>query len=542
MTGYEQYINDVELKKIVTCEYIKLAVKRFKKFQNRDDIYFDAEKVNEVIEFISLIKHYLGKHSGKSFILQPWQEFITACIFGFYYKENHKRVTRNVFILMARKQGKSAFASAISLYMLLAEGESSPEIVFAANSREQAKIILDITTQFAKSLDPKEKSIKIYRNEIKYKTNNGKIKVVSADASKLDGMNLNYYCIDELHAAKDSKMLDVLSSSQGMRENPLSLVVSTAGFSLLSPCYSMFQTSIEILRDIKIDDSFMSFIYTLDENDNWQLEKNFIKSNPNLDITVTSEFIKDQIQKAKNNTSEEIGVRTKVLNQWCSSSETWIPYDLIAKYTQKIDLEKFRGLYCTVGVDLAQVSDLTAVTVYINDEKNDVHYFKTYYYLPLDVLQTHQQKELYKKWHYEKQIIMTDGCVTDYRFITEDLFRINAICPISTIFYDSYNSTTWAIDATEQGLNLMPYSQSLSSYNKPTKTFELFIKSGKIIVDDNQITRFCFSNVVLKYDHNENVKPFKSANKNKIDGVISILTALGGALTIPKVDNTIFTF
>jgi phage terminase large subunit-like protein len=154
----------------------------------------------------------------------------------------------------------------------------------------------------------------------------------------------------------------------------------------------------------------------------------------------------------------------------------------------------------------------------------------------------HEQKELYKKWHFEKQIILTSGNAVDYDYILADILKINKICPIYAVFYDTYNATQFAINATEQGLNMQPFSQSLANFNRPTKEFERLARSNKIIIDNNEITRFCFSNVVLKYDHNDNVKPTKSSNKNKIDGVISMLTALGGYLQIPKYDTSIYTF
>lgn len=203
-TIYYQYIQDVLNDRVIACKSIKLACNRFLSFLKKDEYYFDNAAVQRVINFISLIRHYLGKHNGKQFILQAWQTLIIAAIYGFKYKKDNTRVCRNAFILMARKNGKSALCAALSLYHLIADNEAASEIFFAANSREQAKILLSITSNFAKSLDAKEKIISVYRDLIKFKNNF--IKVVSSDTSKLDGYNLSFAIIDEEHEAKDSKM------------------------------------------------------------------------------------------------------------------------------------------------------------------------------------------------------------------------------------------------------------------------------------------------------------------------------------------------
>ena len=545
MTGYEQYIEDIETGIITSCVYIKLAVQRFRSFQSRSDIYFDAEKVDEVINFVSLIKHFKGEAANESFRLEPFQEFIIANIFGWKWKNNDQRVTKNVFLFMARKNGKSAFITAISLYLLLIEGEQAPEIVMASNSREQAKdVLLSTATEFARSLDKKEKILKNYRNEIKCKSNKGKIKIVSADTSKLDGFNCSAFVIDEFHESKDNKMYSVLKSSMGNRLQPLNIVITTAGYNLQSPCFEMYTTSTEILRGVKQDDSFFSAIYTLDEGDEWDNSNVWIKSNPALGVTISKEYIEGEIISAKNNASNEVPTKTKLLNLWCSSNETWLTHDLIAKNSKKLDLKQFEGQTCYVGVDLSSVSDLSAVSYLFHDEENDKYSFITNYYLPMSALTEHQQKEFYKKMHFQKQIIMTAGNVVDYSYIKEDILKVNEMCPIEGIYYDSYNATSWAIDCTSAGLNMQPFSQALANFNRPTKEIERLIRSDKVVIDDNELTRFCFSNVVIKRDHNDNIKPDKVSNKNKIDGVIAMIQALGGYQIAPKpiTDLEIFTF
>ena len=137
-------------------------------------------------------------------------------------------------------------------------------------------------------------------------------------------------------------------------------------------------------------------IYCLDEDDDWTDEKVWAKCSPNLDVTVTRKYIREQVQSAINNPSEEVGVKTKTLNLWCDSAEVWLPEHYIVKASQKIDWNQFRDCPCYIGVDLAATSDLTAVSYLV--VKDGTYYFRTDYYLPESALKEKADRELYKYW------------------------------------------------------------------------------------------------------------------------------------------------
>ena len=537
MKKYYKYCNDVLNNTIITNEYVKLACQRFNRFIERDDIEFREAKVDRVIKFISNLKHYTGKSNGKPFILSDWQAFIIANIFGFYQKGTNKRVTKNVYVEVARKAGKSALISAIALYCLMADGENGSEVDCIANSRQQAKILFDMGVKFCKTIDSKQKYIKSYRDKIKFDATDSYMQVLSSDAATLDGFNSYLFVQDELHAAPNSKLYDVLKSSQGMRENPLAICITSAGFNKFSFCYHMRETCIEILYGKKQDDSQFSIIYSIDDGDDWTDSKNWIKANPNLNITVTEEYLKEQVVQAKNNPSLEVSVRTKNFGEWVSSANIWLSNDTLLKNTEEVNLDNFKECVCYMGVDLAAVSDLTAVSLLI--PKDDKYYFKSWYYLPYSALSDNSNCELYKDWQRKGLLNITDGNVTDYDYILSDILKVNQKVLIQKIAYDSYNSTQWAIKATEEGLPLEPFSQALWNFNKPTKELERLIKSNQVIIDNNEITRYCFSNVSLKYDHNDNIKPVKEEAMQKIDGVISMIQALGAYLSEPHYNNQI---
>lgn len=538
MTDYEkykQYANDVKNGKINACTYIKQACERYLSFFDKYD--FRPEKVDKVIKFISILKHFTGKFNGKPFTLLPYQKWIIYSIFGFYYKGTDKRVTNYVYIELARKNGKTALAAAIALYMMLADGENGAEVEMVANSAKQAKICFDLASNFLQSIDAKGKHFKRYRDTIKFDKTKSFIQILSSDASGNDGYNSSCFILDECHEQPDSRLFDVMASSQGMRQNPLGIIITTAGFNLFSFCHEYRQTCCEILSGAKEDDSQFAAIYTLDENDDWQNPDCWEKANPSMGVTVTTDFVKQQINKAKNNATLEVGIRTKNLNQWLSTSSIWIPNDLLLKYSKKINLEEFNGESCYMGVDLASVSDMTALSVMI--PKDDKYYFKTFYYLPFSALSGNPNSEQYKQWHRQNYLIITEGNVTDYDYILSEILKTNNYLFINYISYDAYNATQWAINATAEGLPLEPFSQALWNFNRPTKEFERLIKSGKVIIDNNPITRWCFNNVVLKFDHNDNCKPVKLQDMAKIDGVIAMLEALGKRLEQPQYNNIV---
>lgn len=539
MKKYYKYIEDVASGNVVVGENIKLAVKRFQNDLLRDDLEFREDVVDDAIDFIATLKHFTGKSSGKNFILEDWQAFVVANIVGWYWKGTDNRRFSSSYIEISRKQGKTALAAALCLYFLIADGEDGAEVDLAANSKEQAKIAFSFCSTFTKQLDSKQKYLKAYRDSILLNLNNSKLKVFAADDSKLDGFNASFGLIDEYHSAKNSKVRDVIKSSMGMRTNPHLCTITTAGFDKTLPCYKLRSTAIDILNGLKEDDSMFIAIYCLDEEDNWTEEDNWVKCAPNLDVTVTRKYIREQVQSAINNPSEEVGVKTKTLNLWCDTAQVWLPESYLVKASKEIDWERFKDLPCYVGVDLAATSDLTAVSYLVVD--NDTYYFKTDYYLPESALTEKADRETYKYWKQMGLLKITEGNVTDYDYITNDIMKYSNVVSIQKVGYDKYNATQWAISATDLGLPLEEYPQTLGNFNKPTREMERLLLSGKAVVENNEITRWCFKNVTLKSDYNGNVKPNKAVNKKKIDGVIAMIQALGMYLDTPHFTNEIIT-
>jgi len=330
-----------------------------------------------------------------------------------------------------------------------------------------------------------------------------------------------------------------LKSAQGMREEPLFVVITTAGFDKTSPCFSLRSTAKEILEGLKEDDSQFIAIYTIDDGDDYTNPKNWVKSNPNLDITIKSSFLKDEIVKASNNISLETGVKTKNFNSWCDTITTWISDKFIYRASKELTFDDLdpNDTEIIVGVDLSSNFDITAVSyMFLKDDK---YHFIVNYYLPEDSLNTATDREFYKIQHKKGNLTLMPGNVVDYNFILNDILKISQLFTISKLSYDTWNSTQFAIAATENYLQLEPYSQTIANFNRPTKEFERLMIQGNIVLQNNEVTRWMMSNVYLRRDSNGNVKPDKSKREKKIDGVIAMLMSLGTYLNMPRYHVTI---
>lgn len=546
---YWKYANDVLNNNVVTGKYIKLACQRMIDFANRDDIYFDYDDVDKKIRFVQKMKHSEGKHAGEDFILLDYQQWIYANIFGWKYKETGKRVTKNVLLLLSRKAGKTFLGASLALTVALCDGQKSPEIDFIANSSQQASIAFRHCSEQARSIDPKEKIVKRFRHNLYSPITGARINVLSSDTSKLDGLGASMFLQDEGHEAKTFEVWNILKTSQGAIENPLAVGISTCGFHIgeTYPLYNQWSYCTRILNNIIDDDTWFSALYQLDEDDDWRDEKVWIKANPSLGQTVGFDYMHDQIRTAINTPSNEVSIKTKNLNLWCQASNIWISHDLMQSVMQQVNLDDYENELAYGGCDLSVVCDLTAHSVCIPpnpDRKNnpDKFIFKTWLYIPSEALETSSNREYYREWIRRGWAIKTAGNVVDYNHILKDQLEVNKKLYIADYGYDSYNATQWAINAEEQGLPLTAYSQTLGSFNKPTKLFEMLVRSDKCIIDANPAVEWCFGNVELMFDHQENCKPTKSNGdkNNKIDPVISMLEALGCYLNSKNFEPTVW--
>ena len=506
---YIKYARDVQAGKIVTGEYIKLAVQRYFEWFTRDDIYFDYDDIDKKISFIGKMKHYQGSFAGKPFVLLGWESWVLSNLWCWKYVSDGTRVINKALILMARKNAKTALCAAIALCHVIFD-ERGAEVDFLANNTSQASIAMNHTLHFAKSLDPKSKYFKRYRNSIKVPKTESIIQVHSADASGKDGFNSSLFIYDEEHSAKNWDLYNVFISSMGMRRNPLAITISTTGFLLQGyPLYDTVQLCKDILKGNKEDDSQFAAIYMIDDEDDWQNEKVWIKANPSLGETVTVKYLRDQVITAKNQAAQTVGIMTKNFNMFCQSETVWIPDEYISKSMQKFDPKDLKDEDCYMGVDLSAVCDLTATAIMFppNEYRKlypDKYVFINWSYLPEVALKEAMNRDIYKVFIDNNLLTLTSGNSVDYDWILADQKKVYDDYYLMNIAYDSWNATAWATDALAEGLPIQPYSQSLGNFNRPTKFFEKLIREGKAVILYNPLIRWQFGNVQLKWDAQEN--------------------------------------
>ena len=532
------YANDCLSDVIPSCIYVKQAAQRFLSDLERSDIEFREEKVNHVVKFLKNLE-LVNVEKITAFNPEPWQVFIIANIYGFYLSGTDSRKYRYIYIEVPRKNGKSYLINALAFYHFIFDTYSS--VLVNANSREQVKEIdFKMLKWFALQLDPEQEEITNYYNSITY--GNNTISVLSGNIKALDGYNPSTIIIDEYHSATNMDSYNVMKSGLGSRENPLMYVITTAGFNVGGACYQLREYNTSVLSGVAIDDSSFSIIYTLDEKDSITTPNAIAKANPNLGVSVSERFFKDEITKATQNPSELIGVEVKNFNVWQKSkySDLYIDEQFIKDaFSTPIKMGDFVEIPAICGFDLGSVNDITAIAFLF--VKDGFYNFFVKYYLPQDSLGTVENKMLYEQWARAGYLNITHGNVTDYDSISSELIKLRDTYMLQSFHYDSHNSTQLAVNLTSNGFYLIPYSQTICNFNAPTKELKRLMMSGKVRIEKNPITSWMLQNCVLKTDAiNGNVKPVKVKESKKIDGVIAMLMGLGGYLKNPQREMNIY--
>lgn len=540
----KQYATEIIDDTIPASKTTKQTCQRFLNDLNRNDLIFDNDSCEIFNAFCNSMNHFTGIFGGKPFILSPYQVFFIANIIGLKNKESGLRKYQNVYLQIARKNGKSSLIAALSLYFLMLDNESNAEVIVCANSIEQARINLNITTQYASSIDPDKTLLKPQHSKIKFQ--NSKLQIRAADHTKLDGLNVSVSILDEYHQGS-KEVLDVLRSGQGSRTQPLNIIITTAGLDLTKHCYDLYKLYKQMLNnEIDIDDKTFVLIYELDEedvsNDSYLTDYNLIeKANPNVDISVSKEFIINEIKKINVDYSNRVSVLTKNLNIWVdhtvinSKDEKYIDDDILLNNMQVVDLNEYRDSWAFMGIDLSSVSDLNSLSLLI--VKDGRYIFKNYYYLPEQNHNIKNVKSQLAVWSTDSYIRLTPGNCLDVNFIVNDIKSIinDYGIEIIELHFDNYNSSSFnlAMQSELPTVALMPFSQSFLNFNLPTKELKIQLIRENCIVDKNPVTRWCAHNAIIKETSQGNQKCMKlNSNKaNKIDGIISMQMALGGLLS-----------
>lgn len=534
----EIYAEQVMTGEIIVCEYVQLAVKRY-----YDDLAnaldrgwgFDRKAAMRVIRFIENLKHTKGEWAGQKFRLEPWQQFILWNIFGWKLADGTRRF-RYAYIEIARKNGKTALSAGIGLYMLFADGEARAEVYSAATVKDQAKICFSDAVEIVRKTDLKN-YLTPFRNSITYEARGGQFKPLSSDYGTHDGLNPSCGIIDEFHAHKDSGMFDVIKSAFGARRQPLMFIITTAGFNKSGACYAYRENVIKVLRGVNRDDSLFGIVYTQDKPEEWDNPKMWVKSNPNLGVSLSVDYLADQVQDAKNRPEAVRNVKTKNVNMWVDAEKTWILDEAWMKCAGQGSIDRLRGCPCWGGLDLSNVSDITAHVLLFNED--DMFQLVPHFWIPEEKMQEKIRKENinYDLWVREGYVTVTPGNIVDYDFVKADILRYTADYDLQTTAFDRWNSSQTILDLMEEGMKFTPFGQGYGSMAAPTKEFEKLVLARKIEHFGNPVLRWMMASTVVMTDPAGNIKPDKSKSSQKIDGIVAVIMALGEWMTAKAAED-----
>ncbi len=539
----EQYIQDVLGNKVVVGEYIRLAVKRHINDLDRQDnedfpYYFDEIEAGKPLRFFAkMLKHAKGRWAGEGFDLLGWQAFLLWAVYGWKRKEDDLRRFRKVYIKVARKNGKTELMAGIGNYGFIADNEKDAEIYWVATKKDQAKIGWQRQKTQVQSMRSQSKAIAeriaTLTHRIFTKKGNGFVAYLGKDSDTEDGLSPYYGLVDEYHAHKDDSMINVIESGMGSRLQPMTWIITTAGFNPQSPCAQFEKTCKQILHNQIKDDKIFALIFDLDEGDDWEDQKNWVKANPSLGVSINLKYLIDEYELAKTQgNTKEVNFRTKNMNIWTSAASTWIQDDVWMATGSTFDISELYGRKCYGGLDLASVRDFCSLALYFpaikEGEQNRAIW---YFWIPQETAEERDRNDAipYLQWAKDGHIILTPGNITDYNYIQSKVVELHEKFNIERIGFDRYNSSQLVVNLMNEGLRMNPFGQGFLSMSEPTKEFEKQICAGKLNHGQNPVARWQCSNIVIKMDESpaENIKIVKGLPNAKVDGMVALVMAIG---------------
>ena len=524
------YIDEVLTNPHKHNKYEILAVFRFLDFLNRDDLIFKIKEVKKFIAFYEMLKFPSNK-GMQSFQLTPVQVFQFSNILGFYKKESGYRLCREALLFVPRKFSKTTSVASLAIYDLLF-GDSDAQAYVASNSFQQSKICFDIIKNSLKELDTKFMHFRLNRDII-YNLMPNKtsfVRCLASSADKLDGLNASMVILDEYAQADDASLRNVLTSSMGVRRNPLTVTITTASSKLDTPFTLMLESYKKVLEGEIENDSIFASIFQTDEEDDIGSADTWYKVQPHLGITVNDEFYKNEYQKALMSADDMTEFKCKLLNIFTLPINTiWINSAVIERNTQHFDFKQLQARpNCMVSVDLSVKDDFSCVCYCLYDSINKRFVFKNFYYIPRQTVENHTNAAMYRQLVSDGHLIICGNDVIDYNQIASDIINNAKFLNILQIGYDAYRSKEFINIIKTAGIKCsVPYSQTYSNFTSPVESFELAAYQDRLKFDNNPLNIYCINNVAIDTDKMENRKPIKKLHNSKIDGAICMLMCLG---------------
>jgi phage terminase large subunit-like protein len=497
---------------------------------------YNEARANHAIGFIeTFCKHSKGKMGGLPFTLELWQRALVAATFGFIHRIDEVRKYRELILIVARKNGKSALASAISLYMMVADGESGPECYAVATKKDQAKIVWIESKRMVKKSPTLSKRIKPLVAEMVSEFNDGVYKPLASDSNTLDGLNVHCSVIDELHAIENKNLYDVIIDGMSAREQPLSIITTTAGTvreGIFDIKYNECERILQGFKDKSYEDErTLCIIYELDKREEWVDPKCWPKANPGLGTIKSLDQLEQKVNKAKSNPILVKNLLTKDFNIRDTSIESWLTFEQ-ANNIATFDIKELKPRYAIGGADLSSTTDLTAACVIFMLPNDPTMYVKHMYWLPETLLEQRSKEDKipYDIWRDMGLLRTSEGNSVHYRDVTAwfEEIQYEQDIYVYNIGYDSWSAKYWVEDMRGKfgAQSMTPVIQGKKTLSGPMKSLAADLDSKLINYDNNPITKWCLTNTAVDIDKNDNIQPAKgSVGRKRIDGTAALLNA-----------------
>jgi len=538
------YAERVVAGEIPACKWVRAACARHlsdldrQKTDPKFAYRFDEARASRACRFIEALPHVkddFRHRAAKNERLQlgGWQKFVVCSIFGWVLKGTGTYRFRLVYICVPRKNGKSILAAAIGLYKLAADGEFGAEVFSGATTEKQAWEVFRPAKNMAERTPELRRAFGI--------TVNAKSLSIEKSASRFqpvigkpgDGASPSCAIVDEYHEHPTEDLFDTMKTGMGARQNPLLLVITTAGSDRSGPCFAL-QQKVQLMLDGKMDDDRMfGVIYTIDAEDDWMAPEALIKANPNYDVSVENTFLLDAQRDAVQNARNQNTFKTKHLNIWVNADTVWmnmVKWDSCAD--THLVLEQFEKDPCMIGLDLASRIDIAAkVRVFrrLIDTKPHYYAFGSYYVNEANVQSARNTH--YQGWAHQGRLIVTPGNVTDHNWIANDLVADAQRFYVREVPYDDSQAISLVqfVEARpdwNQVVQFVKFPQNTRNFSPAMKELEALVYDGRFHHDGDPVLGWMIGNVICHRDANDNIFPRKGPDENKIDGVVALLMAV----------------
>lgn len=539
MNYVKEYYKKLKSGKILACEEIKTVYARLVKEMSdkTSPFWFSEEQGEFVINFIEgFCKHYQGEHAGEYVRLELFQKAFVQALFGFLEKETNRRRFREYFFEVPRKHGKSFLSGCIAIYMLVADGEQGAEVYSAATKLEQAKIIYNAAKNIVDQNPDLKALVKSTREGLEFKMTRSIMKALPNESKSLDGLNIHFAALDEIHEQKDRNMYDVLRQGMKARKQPLIGCITTSGFRREGLYDSLHDYAVDVALGNIVDDRFLPIIYKLDAIEEWTDPKKWIKANPGLGTIKSAIQLADDVERAKHDQSYLATLLTKDFDMKQNETAAWLPMEAIINETVA-DMSYLEHSYAIGGCDLSSTLDLTCATLIIQKPDDEFLYVLQQYFIPENKITNTEilksQEAPYRLWADKGWITVCPGASVDYHMVTEwfnTMVVKHDIRPL-WVCYDRALAGYWQEEMVQMGYDMEKIAQGPYTWSYPMKNLEAMLTEHKVVYQNNPILRWCLCNTAkksLNKDGIESIQPVKIQQNRRIDGMVSLLNAYVG--------------